>query len=140
MTLEEENLGKVKRGNVIREVKKLAEISNVEAELQDLDLYKLLKAFEIAMDTFISESEQNAHTIMQYPYTIEEQKDYILTQLSKKEKLSFTEIIAYNPLKIAVIYNFLAILEILQAHQVSISIGEGFNNFWLKANIEKVAS
>lgn len=140
ITMEEQNLRKEKRGNVIREIKKLAEISNVEAELQDLDLYKLLKAFERAMDTYIYESDQTAHTILQFPYTIEIQKAYILSELKIKERLSFVEIIESNPQKIAVIYNFLAILELLQSREVSISVGEGFNNFWLKANIEKVAS
>jgi segregation and condensation protein A len=140
MTMEEDNLGKEKRGNVIKEIKKLSEISNVEAELQDLDLYKLLKAFEKAMDTYISESDQNAHTILQFPYTIENQKDFILAELKKKNKLSFVEIIESNPLKIAVIYNFLAILEILQSRLASISVGKGFNNFWLKPNIEKVSA
>lgn len=140
MTMEEDNLGKEKRGNVLKEVKKLAEISNVEAELQDLDLYKLLKAFEKAMDTYISESDQNAHTILQFPYTIDGQKDFILTELRKKNKLSFIEIIESNPLKIAVIYNFLAILEILQSRLASISVGKGYNNFWLKPNIEKVTA
>ena len=140
MTMEDDNLGKEKRGNVIKEIKKLAEISNVETELQDLDLYKLLKSFEKAMDTYIAESDQTTHTILQLPYTIENQKAYILTELKSKEKLSFIEIIESNPQKIAVIYNFLAILEILQSHQARISVGEGFNNFWLKPNIEKVTS
>ena len=84
MTMEEENLGKEKRGNVIREIKKLAEVSNVEAELQDLDLYKLLKAFEKAMDTYIAESDQPVHTLVQFPYTIENQKEYILNELQNK--------------------------------------------------------
>ena len=139
MTMEEENIGKEKRGNVIREIKKLAEVSNVEAELQDLDLYKLLKAFEKAMDTYIAESDQPAHTIVQFPYTIENQKEYILNELQIKEKLSFLDIISLNPQKIAVIYNFLAILELLQSGLARISLGEGYNNFWLKSLGEKVS-
>lgn len=140
MTMEEENLGKEKRGNVIREIKKLAEVSNVEAELQDLDLYKLLKAFEKAMDNYIAESDQPAHTIVQFPYTIEDQKEYILQELQHKGKLTFSEIISSNPQKIAVIYNFLAILELLQSGLARISLGEGFNNFWLKTYGEKIIS
>ena len=139
MTMDEENLGKEKRGNVIREIKKLAEVSNVEAELQDLDLYKLLKAFEKAMDTYIAESDQPTHTIVQFPYTIENQKEYILKELQNREKLSFTDVISSNPQKIAVIYNFLAILELLQSGLARISVGQGYNNFWLKAYGEKVS-
>lgn len=140
MSMEEANISKEKRGNVVREIKKLAEISNVEAELQDLDLYKLLKAFEKAMDAYIIDSDQNTHTILQFPYTIEEQKEYILSKLKDLGKVSFQEIIESNPSKIAVIYSFLAILEILQASMASISVGTGYNNFWLKQNNEKVIS
>ena len=138
MNMEEENLQKEKRGNVLREIKKLSEISNVEAELQDLDLYKLLKAFEKAMDNYIADSDQTTHTIVQFPYTIEDQKLFIQRELERKGRLSFLEIIESNPQKIAVIYNFLAILEMLQSGQLIISVGEGFNNFWLKANVQPV--
>ena len=37
---------KESRGNTVAEIKKLATLSNVEAELQDIDLYKLLKTFK----------------------------------------------------------------------------------------------
>jgi segregation and condensation protein A len=33
---------------------------------------------------------------------------------------------------VAVIFNFLAILELLQSSLISITVGEGFNNFWLE--------
>ena len=39
-----------------------------------------------------------------------------------------------NPLKILVIYNFLAILDLIQNSKVLISIGDGLNNFWLSFN------
>jgi len=32
-----------------------------------------------------------------------------------------------------VVFNFLAILEMIQLQQVLITIGEGFNNFWIEA-------
>jgi segregation and condensation protein A len=31
-----------------------------------------------------------------------------------------------------VVFNFLAILEMIQLQQVLITIGEGFNNFWIE--------
>jgi len=37
-------------------------------------------------------------------------------------------------LKILVIYNFLAILDLVQNSKVLISIGDGLNNFWLSIN------
>lgn len=139
-SLEEHNLEKEKRGNVIKEIKKLSEITNVESELQDLDLYKLLRTYEKVMDQFIVESNKPLHTIVQFPYTIEEQKQYIFQELEKKGKLSFHEIIRHYPYKIAIIFNFLAILEILQSKLVNISLGEGFNNFWLRLNKKQLVS
>jgi len=44
--MEETELLKEKRGNLMKELKALAESTNVEAELQDVDLFKLLTVFE----------------------------------------------------------------------------------------------
>jgi segregation and condensation protein A len=47
-------------------------------------------------------------------------------------RISFVAMIEEKPEKIFVIYNFLAILELLQLSKVTIQIGEGFNNFWVE--------
>lgn len=85
-----------------------------------------------------SRSEETKHTVIQYPYTIEQQKDFVLEKISFKQQVPFTEFISYKPDKIFVIYTFLAILELLQLSQVTILIGEGYNNFWVE-KIEPVA-
>jgi segregation and condensation protein A len=121
-----------KRGNILKELKHLAEVNNVEAELQDLDLYKLLKVFEKVMVRFEEEKNKPVHQVQQYPYTIENQKAYILNKLSGAEKISFMQIIEEKMEKMVVIYNFLAILELLQLQLVTIHIGLGFNNFWIE--------
>jgi segregation and condensation protein A len=121
-----------KRGNIIKEIKGLGEVNNVEAELQDLDLYKLLKVFERVMNRFEEEKNRPVHKVQQYPYSIEVQKDYIVSKLKGAAKVSFTEVIQDNREKIAVIYNFLAILELLQLQFITIHIGLGFNNFWIE--------
>ena len=121
-----------RRGNVVKELKKLAEGSNVEAELQDLDLYKLLKVFTKVMGRYEMEKNKPVHQVVQYPYTISNQKGFVLNKLGKKPKLSFTELIAFEPNKIAVIFNFLAILELLQLREITLHLGLGFNNFWIE--------
>jgi segregation and condensation protein A len=40
--------------------------------------------------------------------------------------------------KIAAVFNFLAILELLQLQKISLLLGEGFNNFWI-VNADEVA-
>ena len=131
-SMEDEMLQKEKRGNVLKEIRKLSETVNVESELQDIDLYKLLKVYQKVLRRFAMESEKPTHQVVQYPYTITEQKQFIINKVQEKRKLSFTQIIEYNREKIGVIYNFLAILELLQLHQIAISIGEGYNNFWIE--------
>ena len=131
-SMESEMFQKEKRGNVQKELKKLSESVNVESELQNIDLYKLLKVYQKVLKRFDIESEKPTHNVIQYPYTIAQQKDFILNKVMEKRKLSFTQIVEYNSEKIGVIYNFLAILELLQLHQITIRIGEGYNNFWIE--------
>ncbi len=131
-------LEKEKRGNVKKEVKMLSETINVEAELQNVDLYKLLKVYREVMAKYELEKNKPRHKVVQYPYTITGQKDFITEKLTISHKLSFVELIETDPNKIAVIFNFLAILELLQNEIITITLGEGFNNFWLE-RLEKVA-
>ena len=131
-TLEEKRLSKEKRGNVVKEIKALSEISNVEAELQDIDLYKLLKVFQKVMTRYEYEQNKPSHQVVQYPYTVENQKTFLISKLTKTKKLSFLEVIDFESNKIAVIFNFLAILELLQLRKITMKLGLGFNNFWIE--------
>ncbi|GAB2619367.1 segregation and condensation protein A [Belliella aquatica] len=131
-TLEESQLAKEKRGNILSELKQLSKVDDVEAEMQDLDLYKLLKVYQKVMSKFAARTDETMHTVVQYPYSIEQQKDFVMDKISFRDKVPFTEFISYKPDKIFVIYTFLAILELLQLSLVTIRIGEGFNNFWVE--------
>ena len=129
--IEEVELQKEKRGNIMKELKQLAESSNVEAELQDVDLFKLLMVFERVLKRQEEERNRPIHQVMQYPYTIEGQKEFILNELVNKPRLAFTELFEKTPTRVALIFNFLAILEMLSIGLLNIQTGEGFNNFWV---------
>jgi segregation and condensation protein A len=131
-SLEETRMAKEKRGNILAELKQLSKVDDVEAEMQDLDLYKLLKVYQKVISRYASRTDETKHTVIQYPYTIEQQKDFVLEKMSFRDRVPFTEFISYKPDKIFVIYTFLAILELLQLALVTIVIGEGFNNFWVE--------
>lgn len=135
-TLELERSLKEKRGNVISELESLAKKINVEAELQDLDLYKLLKVFIKLTKNYEIQKNKPTHKVFQYPYSIEDQKKYLLSHLKKSKKISFIKIIEDYPDKIWIIYNFLAILELIQIHIIKIHIGLGYNNFWISKTEE----
>lgn len=130
--LEGERMAKIERGNLLAELKGWSSLDQVEAEMQDLDLFKLLNVFQKVMNKFTSRTDTTTHTVIQYPYTIEQQKDLVMEQLLTRDRIPFTDFILYNQDKIFVIYTFLAILELLQLAKVNIVIGEGFNNFWVE--------
>ena len=130
--LEAIRLAKKKRGNLLKEVDILSERAKVETELQDVDLYKLLVVFKNALSKFENEKNKPRHKIFEYPYTISQQKFFLINLLKSKSKISFDRLIKENPLKILVIYNFLAMLELIQESKVKLSIGNGMNNFWIQ--------
>lgn len=129
--MEENELMKEKRGNLVKELKSLAESTNVEAELQDVTVFKLMTVFEKVMKRFAAEKNKPVHQVIQYPYTVDGQKKYLLEELSSKERISFTQLLEKFPSRLGLIFNFLAILEMLALQMLSIQVGEGYNNFWV---------
>jgi segregation and condensation protein A len=129
--MEETELMKEKRGNLVKELKALAESSNVEAELQDVTIYKLMAVFEKVLKRAEAEKNKPVHQVIQYPYTVEEQKVFLLQEVAAKDRVSFVDIVESFKTRIALIFNFLAILDLLAVGKLSIQVGEGYNNFWI---------
>lgn len=129
--MEELELMKEKRGNLMKELKTLAESSNVEAELQDVDLFKLMTVFEKVLKRQEAEKNKPVHQVVQYPYTIEGQREYLLNQVTVNKRVSFMDIVENYKTRIALIFNFLAILDLLAQGLLTIQVGEGYNNFWI---------
>lgn len=130
--LEDLRLSKKIRGNLESEVGTIAERAKVESELQDIDLYKLLVVFQNVLSKYENEKNKPKHQIFEYPYTITEQKKFLINLLKSKSKISFIRLVEDNPLKILVIYNFLAMLELIQESKIKLSLGNGMNNFWIQ--------
>ncbi len=138
--MEESELMKEKRGNIVKELRTLAEVTNVEAELQDVTIFKLMTVFEKVVRRFEAEKNKPVHQVIQYPYTIENQKKYVVDEIEKRGRLSFEELAQAFPTRVGVIFNFLAILEMLATQVIGIHIGEGYNNFWVtKPEIAEVS-
>ncbi|MGV3502128.1 MAG: segregation and condensation protein A [Adhaeribacter sp.] len=128
------------RGNISAELQHIAAQSNLDYELQDLSLYKLMQVFGKVMVRFEEEQNRPKHTVYTYPYTIEEQKTFIVDRVKAEGVLDFTDVMAAFPEKIGLIFNFLAILELLQLNAISILLREGFNNFQITAFNENQAA
>ena len=132
--LEDTRLQKETRGNLAAEIKKISALVNVDVEIQDLDLYKLMRVYQKVAKRYELQNNNPIHQIIPYPFTIETQKEILIKKLyqSKNQRISFQELLADQPEKILTIFNFLAVLDLLQLKKIIIHIGEGFNNFWIE--------
>jgi len=131
--LEEQRFLQEKRGNIFLDLQKIAETSEPGEELPSVGLYKLMLLYEKAMAAYQNKQNEVKHTVIQYPYTIEQQKKVIAELIQMNEKMDFSRLLKSSDNKVHFVYNFLAILEMLQQQLVSIQIGLGFNNFSVAA-------
>ena len=77
------------RGNVSRELQRIANKALVDAELESVNLFKLLRAFERIMERFETAHPKSVHRIVQFSYTIEEQQSHIFQEYTPVICLAF---------------------------------------------------
>jgi len=128
---EEERLKQEKRGNVKYDLEQVEAVTNPGEELSTISLYKLMLTYERMNKRYLTRVEPVTHTVEQYPYTIERQKKAINDLLIINKRLDFKSIAGNSENKVHFVYNFLAVLEMLQQELIDIQIGLGFNNFWI---------
>ena len=129
--MEENRSQQEKRGNTIAELKSIATKALVDAELESITLFKLLRVFEITMRNFETEQKRTVHKIFKYSYTIQGQQAFIMETVAKLKKADFGAIFGVLNDRVHAIITFLGLLELLNLQKVSIVQGEGINNFWL---------
>ena len=129
--LEGERALKTERGNIQRELAEIAMQNSQAEELVNLSMFQLLNTFHKVLKRFDDEKNRVHHRIRQYPYTIVEQKTFVQDFVRQKEKASFTDLLLTCENKIQAIFTFLALLELLQEQILRLTLGIGFNNFWL---------
>ena len=129
---ESARLQQERRGNIEFDLTKVAASASHQDEFLSLDLYKLLTVYQKTMQRHDFRTDEVKHTVIQYPYTIEQQKHFIANLLNINKEIDFALILKNSENKVHFVYNFLAILEMLQQQIIEISIGSGFNNFLVK--------
>jgi segregation and condensation protein A len=133
---EDERFKQEKRGNIKTDLEQVEKVLVPGEELSEINLYKLMTVFSRVMKQFLSRTEEVTHTVIQYPYTIEKQKAAINDLLRINSKLDFKNIAGNSENKVHFVYNFLAVLEMLQQELIDITIGLGFNNFWISEKVD----
>ncbi|WP_428328648.1 segregation and condensation protein A [Mucilaginibacter sp.] len=128
---EDERFKQEKRGNIKVDIEHADVIPAPGEELSELNLYKLMVVYGRLMKRFQNRSEEVKHTVVQYPYTIEQQKKAIENLLKINTRMDFKAIAGSSDNKVHFVYNFLAVLEMLQQELIDIQVGLGYNNFWI---------
>ena len=124
------------RGYASTELRQLAEHALADAEMESVTLYKLLRVFERLVGRFEEDRQaRRVHTVYNFNYTIQEQRDYIRACLIHGRNTAFEEVFAHLENRIHAVVTFLALLELLNSQQVVLVQGEGVNNFWLTPSL-----
>lgn len=116
------------RANIAYDLKH-TQRQTTEEELASFDLYKLMMVYEKMMFHFTHRVMPVTHTVVKFPYTIEQQKKAIAELIELNKKLDFQHILKHSENRVQFVFNFLAILEMLQQKLLEIEIGAGYNSF-----------
>jgi segregation and condensation protein A len=130
----------VRRGNVQKELSTIGEEAGEGTEIQNITLFKLMKAFERVMQKVADRQNKPVHTVVRYNYTIEESREFVLNLAGNKKTVSFEEIFGECNNKIQAIFLFLSMLELIQLSYMTIIVGEGKNNFIIEWNENREAA
>lgn len=130
--LEENRFQIEKRGNIAHNNQVVSQVAEPGDELASFDLYKLLMTYDRLMRRYESIHHEVKHTVVKYPYTIDEQKRAIASLLEINDKLDFALLKRNSENRVHFVYNFLAILEMLQQQLIDLQVGDGFNQFWVR--------
>jgi segregation and condensation protein A len=124
----------VKRGNLQRELSSVGEEAGEGTEIQNISLYKLMKAFEKAMQRMYDRNHRPVHTVVRYNYTMEGSREYMLNKIKEEKTVVFEKLFDICENRVHAIFLFLSMLELVQARYMSILMGEGRNNFIIEFN------
>ncbi len=135
--LEADRMLQFKRGNMISELHQVGEAMSEGSELQSLSVFKLYQSFEKVMKRMQVRLANPQHVVVKYNYSLEGQREFLLDWTKKDKKIAFERIFQSCENRIHAIFNFLALLELVQQKYLAILIGEGRNNFILEWNDDR---
>lgn len=133
----------VKRGNLQKELSEIGEEASEGTEIQQVTLFKLMKAFEKVMQRVHDRQNKPVHTVVRYNYTMEGSREFMLGYVQRNKNVSFEKIFDECQDRIHAIFLFLSLLELAQQRYMSLLVGEGRNNFiveWNENRVEEVGN
>ena len=132
--MEAQRMLMIKRGNLQREISQIGEDASEGTEIQNITMFKLMKAFEKVMLRVQERQNRPVHTVVRYNYTMEGSRDYMLGFVQEERTVSFEKIFEVCEDRIHAIFLFLCILELSQQKFMKLMVGQGMNNFIVEWN------
>ena len=120
------------RAYASKELQKIATKALVDAELESLTLFRLLKSFERVMERFDNKNPQTIHEIVQFSYTIDNEQQTIMGRITLGGRAHFEDVFSHCKNRVHAITTFLALLELINRQEISVIVGEIPNYFWLE--------
>ena len=99
----------VKRGNIQKELSHIGEEAGEGTEIQNITLFKLMKAFERAMQKYSDRVNKPVHTVVQYSYTMEASRQDMLSLAQQQKTVSFEKIFEKAENRVHAIFLFLIV-------------------------------
>jgi segregation and condensation protein A len=132
--MEAQRMYMVKRGNITKELAQIGEEAGEGTEIQTITLFKLMKTFERVMKKNAERNNKPVHTVVQYNYTMEGSRDYMLHMVKEEKTMAFEKLFEVCENRIHAIFLFLSLLELSQQRYMTLLVGEGKNNFIIEWN------
>ncbi len=135
--MEAERLLHQKRGNIRKELEALGEEYAEGTEIQTVTMFKLMQAFERVMKRFNERMNKPQHVVVKYNYSMEGQRTFLLEHVKDQSRVAFETMFGMCENRIHAIFNFLALLELVQQKFLTLLVGTGRNNFIIEWNNER---
>ena len=131
MSLESDQQSRVARGYAKEEEKSVLKSEFPEEELVGMDLYTIMRTFRRIWERHQDKMDAPKHVIRPYPYTLDQVKSNLMERLVVEDRIDFVSFILTERNRVFVVFSFLSILELTQAQRIHITVGDGYNNFWI---------
>jgi segregation and condensation protein A len=129
----------VKRGNLQKELISIGEDASEGTEIQNITMFKLMKAFEKVMQRVHDRQNKPVHTVVRYNYTMEGSRDYMLDFVRGEKTVPFEKVFEICNDRVHALFLFLSTLELTQQKYMKLLVGEGMNNFIIEWNDNREA-
>jgi segregation and condensation protein A len=106
-------------------------VNEDEDALQDVTMFQLIKAFQLAMTNI---PKKAVHEVKTIPWNIEEQATWLMQRFKNRDKYNFIEILREMREKVQVVVTFIALLELIRAQRIRVEVYAQFNDFDIVRN------